>query len=143
MLLDEEGNERLMDLVDYQYNKKYKQLLHQYEYTPKYPSAVDEKKKARQAKAKGEKPPEKSDPNEPKKAYIMVNLNDYFTKTDEMNQRLAFLQFVAYQAKSQTYFVVLDSYDRFTVLNRDLSFRSMVKSHSEQDEEPQITSITR
>ena len=131
MLLDEEGNERLIDLVDYQYNKKYKQLLQQYEYTAKYPSAVDEKKKAREAKAKGEKPEEKSDPNEPKKAYKMVNLNEYFTKTEEMNQRLGFLQFVTYQAKSQTFFVVLDTYDRFTVLNRDLSFRSMIKSHSE------------
>ena len=100
MLLDEEGNERLMDLVDYQYNKKYKSLLHQYEYTPKFPSAADEKKKAREAKAKGEKPPEKSDHNEPKKAYIMVNLNNYFTKTAEINQRLAFRNFVAYQAKS-------------------------------------------
>ena len=61
----------------------------------------------------------------------MVNLNEYFTKTEDMNQRLGFLQFVTYQAKSQTFFVVLDTYDRFTVLNRDLSFRSMIKSHSE------------
>ena len=79
-----------MDLVDYQYNKKYKQLLHQYEYTPKYPTQAEEKKKAREAKAKGETP-EKSDPTEPKKAYKKVNLFDYFSKTAEINQRLEFL----------------------------------------------------
>ena len=95
VLLDEEGNERLMDLVDYQYSKKYKQLLHQYEYTPKYPNAVDEKKKARQAKAKGETV-EKSDPTEPKKAYTKVNLFEYFTVNSEVNQRLSFRQFTSY-----------------------------------------------
>ena len=131
-----------MDLVDYQYSKKYKQMLHQYEYTPKYPNAVDEKKKARQAKAKGETV-EKSDPTEPKKAYTKVNLFEYFTVTSEVNQRLSFRQFTSYQAKSTCYFVVLDSYDRFTVLNRDLTFRSMIKSHSEQVDEPQITSFSR
>ena len=54
ILLDEAGNERLMDLVDYQYNRKYKQLLQQYEYVPKYPTQADEKRKAREAKKKGE-----------------------------------------------------------------------------------------
>ena len=65
-------------------------MLHQYEYTPKYPTAVDEKKKAREAKSKGENL-EKNDPTEPKKAYKKVNLNDFYTKTAELNQRLAFL----------------------------------------------------
>lgn len=81
ILLDEAGNEKLMDLVDYQYNRKYKQLLQQYEYVPKYPTQADEKRKAREAKKKGETL-QKPDPTEPKKAYTKVNLFDYFSQAE-------------------------------------------------------------
>ena len=38
VLVDEDGIEKLVNLVDYPYHKKYKQMMHQYEYVPKYQS---------------------------------------------------------------------------------------------------------
>ena len=142
VMLDEDGSESLVNLVDYPYHKKYKMMLHQYAYTPKYPNSAEEKKKARKAKAKGEKV-EKSDPAEPKKAYVKIDLNTYYNSSVETNKKLSFLQFASYQAKSKQFFVVLDSHDRFTVLDRDLKFLHMIKTHNEQTDEPQITSFAR
>ena len=142
VLHDEDGNESLVNLVDYPYHKKYKAMLHQYEYTPKYPSTLEEKKKARKAKAKGEKVVN-SDSSEPKKAYVMVDLSTFYNSLPENSRKLSFLQFASYQAKSKQFFVILDNFDRFTVLDRDLKFLHMIKTHSEQTDESQITSFAR
>ena len=37
VLLDEDGDEKLADLVDFPYSKTYKNTFHQYNYLPKYP----------------------------------------------------------------------------------------------------------
>ena len=39
------------------------------------------------------------------------------------------------------YFVVLDNMDNFVVLERNLSFKSLIKTQIEQSDEPQITSF--
>ena len=116
-------------------------MLHQYEYVPKYQRKEQPKKK--KPKGKVESKVEKEDPTEPKKPYIKVDLNDYFSKDLEVNTKRKFLKFRSYQMKSQQFFVILDNLDNFTVLDRDLSFRHLIKTHIEKTDEPQITSFDR
>lgn len=123
VLLDEEGNELLAGLVDYPYSKKYKQMLHQYEYAPKYPSSGKKSKRKNKQQSLDQKA-ETLDPTEPEKAYIKLDLNNYFDMDNFVNQKRRFLQFQSYQTKSQQYFVILDNLDSFTILNRDLSLKS-------------------
>ena len=63
VLMDEDGMEKLTSLVDYPYQKKYKEMLHQFDYVPKYPNA----KKSRKGKKVEPDPEEES--GEPKKPY--------------------------------------------------------------------------
>ena len=77
VLLDEDSDEKLADLVDFPYSKTYKNTFHQYNYLPKYP---DGKKQQKQKKQKTDSKVEASDPSEPLKPYIKVNLFDYHSK---------------------------------------------------------------
>jgi len=62
-----------------------------------------------------------------------------------VNKERKFLKFHSHQTKGVQYFVVLDNLDHFTVLERNLSFKTLIKSHSDQttQSQPQITSFLR
>jgi len=44
VLLDDDGAEKLADLIDFPYSETYKQNFHQFNYVPKYPDAKKQKK---------------------------------------------------------------------------------------------------
>ena len=82
MLINEKGDEVLVDLVDYPYSKQYKQLLHQYEYIPKYPGAkkLNKKKDTSQAAKEAQ-----IDPSVVKKPYNKIDLKQFFNITSDIN----------------------------------------------------------
>ena len=47
VLVDADGEEKLARLIDYPYHTKYKQMLHQYEYRPRYPNQENSSSKAK------------------------------------------------------------------------------------------------
>jgi len=100
VLLDDDGVEKLADLIDFPYSETYKQNFHQFNYVPKYPDA---KKQRKQKKKNTESKVEADDPEAPKKPYIKLNLFEYHeTEDDQADNKVSqkFVRFESYHIKS-------------------------------------------
>ena len=64
------------------------------------------------------------------KSYQRVDLMTFFNQTSENNQDRQFITFESFLKKNtkDSMFVLLDNKDKFTVIDRNLRFKSLIKT---------------
>ena len=124
----------LQQLADFTYSKRYKQLFHQYQYVPKY-------KKLKKSSKPGSGGRATDVEVQDVKAYSRTEISIYFNQTAEINKQRKFIWFDTYIYRNKQYFVFQDNLDSFTVIDRKMEFKNLIKTREPQDTELQINSV--
>ena len=120
------------DMTDYPYSRRYKQLFHQYSFVPK----TKRIRKPRQVEESEDQEAELSH-------YSRVELSIYFNQTAEINKQRKFIWFETYQYRNKQYFIFRDTLDCFSVFDRQMNMRHLIKTQDLADPTQTISSVAR
>ena len=85
---------------------------------------------------------ETKDPLKDMKAYSRTELSIYFNQTVEINKDRKFIWFDTYLYKNRQYFIFMDNLDSFSIIDRQMNLKSLIKTREPGDQAVKINSVS-